>query len=97
MINTHAKGLRVMRKAREYWQEKGGEVFQVTHGWSHKDMFGMFDQMVLLNGRLIFVQIKANSMPSVQMFELWKRKHNFPAEIFLMCWVDRKGWWIKEV
>lgn len=97
MVNTHAKGLRVMRKAREYWEKKGGKVFQVTHGWSHKDVFGLFDQIVLLKGRLIFVQVKTNVMPSIQMFMVWKQKNKFPADIVLMTWFDRKGWWIKEI
>ena len=96
MVNNHAKGLRVMRKARHYWESRGGLVYQVVHGrYGHKDVFGLFDQLVLIDGKLLLIQIKANQQDVVKKHLAFYNsylKHTKKVCIVLMTWIDRRGW-----
>lgn len=87
-----------MRKARQYWESKGGLVYQVVHGrYGHKDIFGLFDQLVLLNGELLFVQVKTNKQDSITKHLAFRDGMRFPARIVLMTWIDRKGFMVKDL
>ena len=106
-MDRRAKGLRIQRKAREYWEDKGYLVYMIHHTRWSKDMFGLFDFFALKKNTylgvevetdelIIFGQVKANSFPPLKKYQEFKKNYPY-VRISLMNWVDRKGWKIKNI
>jgi len=66
-MNTRAKGNRIQRKARSYYEKIGYTVETVKHTkYNKNDFFGLWDLMCVRKEDIRFVQVKANQKPAKQ-------------------------------
>ena len=83
-MNRRAKGLTTMRKARRIGEALGYRIEQALHTRYKKDFFGLFDQIWLKKGEIIFVQVKTNQSITkkiTEKFRKWSRKYGIPTMI----------------
>lgn len=87
-MNTHTKGLRSQRKAKEWLYSQGYKyVYIIQHSrWSKDISFPLskpsgklteakFDGFALKDGRVTFIQIKTNKMPNLQPYIDFKNEY----------------------
>lgn len=95
-MNRYAKMRRVNAKLRKEWESKGWIVHFEPHTRFHKDMFNLFDGVLL---RPIdephFFQVKSNAWPKLKLYQDFVKKWNCTA--LLVRHRDRKGFDFKVI
>jgi len=80
-----------MRKARKIAESLGYQVFQIHHTRWQKDVFGLWDQIWVKEGEVIWIQVKTNKKPSkkdLEKYESWCKKYKQKGMIVIIR--DRK-------
>ena len=91
MINRIAKGRRSMLKVRKFAESKGYQVFQIHHTRWQKDVFGLWDQIWVKKGEVVWVQVKTNQKPpkkEMEKFKSWCKEYQQKGLIIVVK--DRK-------
>lgn len=80
-----------MLKVRKFAESKGYQVFQIHHTRWQKDVFGLWDQIWVKKGEVIWVQVKTNQKPpkkEMEKFKSWCKEYRQKGLIVVVK--DRK-------
>ena len=93
---TRAKGLRTVRKTRDYLHEHGfiTDTVEKTSKFSKvKDLFGLFDLIAIKMNEILFVQCKTNRPANKKNLQDFTNANNCKCACF--TWYDSKGFIIE--
>jgi hypothetical protein len=87
-MNTIQKMRRTNRKARKFYESLGCIVFIKGHFRHEKDIFGLFDAIVISPiDKVLFVQIKSNHFGNIKRIQDFCETFNVNADV--ICFRDR--------
>lgn len=93
--NSRAKGNRSVRRAIDYYTEKGWRVDKVEKTGKfiiEKDLFGLFDLVGIRKNQVVFIQVKTNKPATQQAYKEFSKCYggrHLGCEVF--TWYDRRG------
>ena len=103
MINTHAKGVRFVRKRRKFWESQGYLVYACPMTRGVKDMFGLFDLLAVSSKHpdMYFEQVKSyllygkKKAACIQRLQNFKLKYlNTACVVSLAMWDKKEREWV---
>jgi len=77
-MSNRAKGKRTIRKAKDFYSEKGWQIEDVEKSGKYTketDLFGLFDLVGIKDGQVLFVQVKTNRPATQAPFKEFAKKH----------------------
>ena len=92
---SRAKGKRTIRKAKEFYRDKGWQIEDVEKSGKYTaetDLFGLFDLVGIKEGVVLFVQCKTNRPATQAPFKEFAKQHCGDAiMVHVYTWYDYKG------
>ncbi len=90
-INTRSKGLRSQRRVKEWLlnEYKVELVYIISHSRWQKDLFNLWDGFFIKDSEVVFIQIKTNHKPNLDIYRKWYKKYRINYLIIVVY--DRKG------
>jgi len=82
-MNKITKMRRTNQKATRFYRKHGYMVFIKPHTRWNKDIFNLFDGIIIGNGTAKLVQIKSNQFARTKEIEDFAKKYNVPCEIIV--------------
>ena len=97
MVDTRKKGNTTVRRAIAYYKSQGylaKDVEKKGRYVKDKDLFGLFDLVVVGVGFTIYVQVKTNRPATRGPLAAWARQ--WKHHCHCITWYDRKGFVIQH-
>lgn len=95
MVHKYSKMRRSQARVRKLFERLGGVIWFAPHTRFSKDIFNLFDFVLLLDGETYFGQVKSNSFPPQKVYEDFARRHKVRA--ILINVRDRRGIVVRKI